>query len=66
MKYRGLDVQGQKRRGRYYYEQLAEYNQLKKNIERYVSAGLPLPPALRAKLETYRTLEISLKRQGLI
>ncbi len=66
MKYQGLDVQGQKRRGRYYYEQLAEYNQLKKNIEKYTQAGIPFPPALRAKLETYRTLEISLKRQGLI
>ena len=66
MKYSGLDVQGQKRKGRYYYEQMAEYNQLKKNIERYIKVGLPLPPALRAKLETYRTLEISLKRQGLI
>ena len=66
LKYSGLDVQGQKRRGRYYYEQLAEYNQLKKNIEKYIKAKRPFPPALQAKLETYRTLEISLKRQGLI
>ena len=66
MKYEGLDVQGQKRKGRYHYEQMAEYNQLKNNIEKYVKAGKPLPPALRRKMETYRTLEISLKRQGLI
>ncbi|OQX87776.1 MAG: hypothetical protein B6D55_02385 [Candidatus Omnitrophica bacterium 4484_70.2] len=66
MKYKGLDVQGQKRKGRYYWEQLAEYKQLKKNIEAYTKAGLPFPPALRAKLETFRTMEISLKRMGLI
>lgn len=66
MKNMGLDVQGQARKGRYHYEQLAEYNQLKKNIERYTKKGLPFPPALRAKFETYRTMEVSLKRQGLI
>lgn len=66
MKSQGLDVQGQKRKGRYHYEQLAEYNQLKNNIEKYTRAGLPLPPALAAKTETFRTLEVSLKRQGLI
>ena len=66
MKYQGLDVQGQKRKGRYHYEQLAEYNQIKKNIEKYTKSGIPFPPALRAKMETYRTLEISLKKQGLI
>ena len=66
MKYRGLNVQGQARKGRYHYEQLAEYNQLKKNIDKYVKAGIPLPPTLRAKFETYKTMGVSLRRQGLI
>ena len=66
MKYEGLDVQGQKRKGRYHYEQMAEYRQIKNNVEKYIKSGKTLPPALRAKMETYRTLEISLKRQGLI
>ena len=63
MKYK-KDIQGQK--GRYYYELLAEYNHLKKNIESYTKAGLPLPPALQAKVETFRTLETSLKKIGMI
>ena len=63
---KGLDVQRSRVKGRYYYEQLAEYNQLKRNFDKYLKKGAVLPPALKAKFETYRTLEVSLRRQGII
>ena len=53
-------------RSRVYNETLSNYNALKRNIEQYTKAGLPLPPMLRAKLPELNALGASLRRQGLI
>lgn len=52
--------------GRIYNEVLSNYNALKRNIEQYTKAGLPLPPILRARLPELNALGASLRRQGLI
>lgn len=51
---------------RYTQETLSNYNALKHNIEQYTKAGLPLPPALQARLPEFNALGASLRRQGLI
>jgi len=65
-KWGGLDVKQVPQKGRYTHEILSRYRQLEHNIKRYVNAGLPLPPMLRAQYEEFRTLGESLRRQGLL
>ena len=53
-------------KGRYYYELMSEYRSLKRMVETYTRAGKPLPTRLKAWLPKLKSLEISLKRMGLI